>query len=623
MKKNEKYSFQSETKQLLHLMIHSLYSNKEIFIRELISNASDAIDKMRFKFLSNEHSDQKYRDMYIRILLDKKENKIVISDNGIGMTKQEIINNLGTIANSGTKSFLKSLNKENKKNNQLIGKFGVGFYSSFIVSDKVIVRTRHAEELNQNNGTLWKSDGKGEYTITSITKKEYGTDVELYLKKEEIDFLEDWKICNIVKKYSDHITIPIEIQEYDKKNKVFSWKQINTAQALWTLEKSKITDDQYKNFYKHITQDMNDPIIWSHNKVEGTQEYISLLYIPSKSHWDIWNRDQKKNGLKLYIKRIYIMDNAEQFLPSYLRFIKGILDTNDLPLNVSREMLQENNITHSLKTSITKRVLMLIKQLTKNNSQYQIFWKEFGLILKEGIAEDTKNQEKIAELLRFTSIKTNCIEQNLSLSEYIQNMPNNQEKIYFLTADSYATVSTSPHLEIFKKNNIDVLLLCDRIDEWMMNYLTDFKGKKFQSVNKIDDDLNKIVHEKSKSNNSLKKINTLLLKIQEVLKEKIKKVQLSYRLIDTPAILLIEKDAMSTQMSKLFMAAGQNIPPVQYIFEINPNHKLIKKISNLQDDKNINIWIQILFEEALLSERGSLDNPNDFINKINQIFINS
>ncbi|WP_410051752.1 molecular chaperone HtpG [Buchnera aphidicola] len=622
MNKQEQHSFQSETKQLLHLMINSLYSNKEIFIRELISNASDAIDKMKFKFLSNENLKKQHRNMYIRISLDKKKNTIVISDNGIGMTKQEIIKNLGTIANSGTKSFLQSLEKENKKNSQLIGKFGVGFYSSFMVSEKVIVKTRHAEESNEKNGIMWESDGKGKYTLTSIKKKEYGTDIELYLKKKETIFLENWKICNIIKKYSDHISIPIEIQEYDEKNKIFSWKQINKAQALWTVDKSTITDDQYINFYKHITQDINDPIIWSHNKIEGTQEYTILIYIPSKSNLNIWNRDQK-NGLKLYIKKIYIMDDADQFLPNYLRFIKGILDTNDLPLNISREILQENNITNQLKKSITKRTLKLIKQLTKNEKKYKIFWKEFGLILKEGIAEDIQNQEQIAELLRFTSIQSNCIEQNLSLNQYITNMSQNQKKIYFLTSDSYATAYTSPHLEIFKKKNIDVLLLSDRIDEWMMNYLTEFKGKKFQSINKIDDDLNQIINIKPQINQKSKKMNELLIKIQQVLKDKIKTVQFSYRLIDTPAILLVEKDTMSTQMSKLFMAAGQNIPNIKYILEINPNHKLIQKIADIKNDETINIWINILFEEALLSERGSLDNPNDFIKKINTILLNS
>ncbi|CAL4323257.1 Chaperone protein HtpG [Buchnera aphidicola (Myzocallis carpini)] len=622
MPKKEKYQFQSETKQILDLMIHSLYSNKEIFIRELISNASDAIEKIRFQLLSQKNNTIQNMKMKIRISINKQSNTLMISDNGIGMTKDEIIQNLGTIANSGTKKFLHSINSKKLKNNELIGKFGVGFYSSFIVSEKVIVKTRHHTELEPNNSILWESDGKGEYTIKKTNKKDFGTDIELYLKNTEIDFLENWKIKNIVCKYSDHISIPIEIQEYDEKNKVFFWKQINKAKALWRIPKSEITDNEYQDFYKNLSKSNDEPLSWIHNKVEGTQEYISLLYIPKKSDWNIWNFDSIKNGLKLYIKKTYIMDDANQFLPNYLRFIKGIIDTNNLPINISREILQENNVTKILKKSLTKRILTLIKNLSvEKKEKYKIFWKEFGLIFKEGIAEDIENKNQIAELLRFSSIQSNGKEQELSLQEYVNNMSKNQTKIYFLTAENYHTANTSPHLGIYRKNNINVLLLYDKIDDWMMNYLTEFKEIKFQSINKIDDDFEKTFNTSYKKENITEEMQEFLKKIRIVLKNEIKSVQYSNKLIDTPCALITEKDAMSTQMSKLFLAAGKKIPPLQYILEINPMHPLITKIISNQNDKNINTWIKILFDQSLLAEKGSLDNPNIFIKNINQIFM--
>lgn len=618
--KKEKYEFQSETKQLLNLMIHSLYSNKEIFIRELISNASDAIDKMRFKLLSQKINNKNYK-MRIRIIINKEERKIIISDNGIGMKKDEIINNLGVIASSGTRRFLESLPNNNINNNQLIGKFGVGFYSAFIVSDKVIVKTKHIDEINENNGIMWESSGKGNYFIKKINKIKNGTDVELYLKKEENQFLEEWKLREIINKYSDHISIPIEIQEYDKIKKNQSWKQINKAKALWTLNKSEIKEHEYKEFYQNITKDINEPLTWIHNKVEGIHEYISLLYIPRKLTWNILDQENKKNGLKLYVKKIYIMDDANQFLPNYLRFIKGILDTDNLPLNISREILQENHITTVLKTSLTKKVLKLIHLLSlEKNEKYKIFWKEFGLIFKEGIVEDIKNQERIASLLRFTSIKNNSKEQTLSLDQYINNMHEKQNKIYFLIADNYNTAITSPHLEIFYKNNIDVLLLSDKIDDWMMNYLIEFKGKKFQSINKIDQNSENLFNNSNKNIIITPEIEKFLNKIKTILKEKVQSVQLSTRLIKSPTILIADKNNISPQMSKLFIAAGQKIPPTKYTFEININHPLIIKIMNIQDD-TINDWIHMLFNQALLSEHGTLENPNDFIKIINKLLI--
>ncbi|WP_343182448.1 molecular chaperone HtpG [Buchnera aphidicola] len=623
-KKIEKHQFQSEIKQLLHLMIHSLYSNKEIFLRELISNASDAIDKLRFNLLLSKNEIKKKEKEYIRIILNKSKNTITISDNGIGMNKIEIIENLGTIARSGTKKFLKNLSPDQIKNNQLIGKFGVGFYSAFMVAKEITVKTRHMQENNPDNSIFWRSNGSEEYLINTIYKEEHGTEVEILLKDNEKEFLEEWKIRNIINKYSDHITIPIEIQEYNTKNKTFSWKQINKAKALWTFQKSQITKKEYKDFYYDITKDTNGPLAWTHNHIEGTQPYINLLYIPKKSSWNIWEQDNKNNGIKLYIKKTYIMDDASCFLPNYLRFIKGILDAENLPLNISREILQENSITKKIKLSLTKRVLNLLHILSnKKEKKYQIFWKEFGTIFKEGIAEDTTNREKIANLLRFTSMKNNSHESILSLNEYIKNMHENQEKIYFLIAENYESAKTSPHLEIFQKNNIDVLLLSNRIDEWMMNYLTEFKNKKFQSINKIDNEFEKKFKKNNKNYNENPEIKNFLENIQNTLKEKVEKVTISDRLIHSPAALIANKNTLSPHMAKLFTAAGQKVPPVKYILEINIDHDLIKKIMNIQDKHNFKNWINLLFDQSLLSEQGSLDNPNHFIKNMNKLLINN
>ncbi|CAL4043378.1 Chaperone protein HtpG [Buchnera aphidicola (Takecallis arundicolens)] len=616
----EKHQFQSETKQLLHLMINSLYSSKEIFIRELISNGSDAIDKMRFTILSKNIDNKLSCNMYIRITLDRKEKKIIISDNGIGMTKNEVIKNLGMIANSGTKKFINTIKNQNNQHNQLIGNFGVGFYSSFMVAEKVVVKTKHMDANQDDYGIIWESDGKGEYIIDKIQKKEHGTDIELYLKSTEIQFLENWKIQNIIEKYSNHISIPIQLQEYDKKNNTVLWKQINQGQALWTRNKLQITKDEYKKFYYSITKDTEKPLIWTHNTVEGTYEYTCLLYIPSKSIWNILDQEKQKNGLKLYVKKIFIMDDANQFLPNYLRFIKGILDTNNLPLNISREILQENKSTNILRISLTKRILKLIKKLSlENPNKYKIFFKEFGPILKEGIAEDTTNQEIIASLLRFTSMKYNSKEQTLSLTEYITNMHAEQNKIYFLIAENYDAANTSPHLEIFRKNKIDVLLLSERIDDWMMHYLTIFQNKKFQSISKFDPDSEKLFGKIDNNINITPEIQDFLNKIQNTLQKHIASVKLSQRLVDSPAVLITDKNAISPQMSKLFKAAGQNIPSIKYIFEINPNHSLIKKIIKIKNTEKINIWIQTLFDQALLSTHGTLKNPNNFIKNINQL----
>lgn len=621
--KKENYKFQSESKQLLDLMINSLYSNKEIFFRELISNAADAIEKLHFLSISNSKLYENDSKTKIQITISKTNKSITISDNGIGMTKQEVIENLGTIAKSGTKNFLKSINKiAEKENNQLIGKFGVGFYSSFIVSKKVIIRTRTAN-VSPKNGTIWESEGKGEFTVNNCIKKNRGTSVTLYLKENEINFLENQKIKNIINKYTDHISIPIEIQKYDKKNKIYSWEKINTAKSLWTLKKSEISDEDYKNFYKEITNDIHEPLSWIHNHVEGKLEYINLLYIPSKAPWDIWNKENK-NGLKLYVKKIFIMEEIKQFLPNYLRFVKGIIDTNDLPLNVSREILQDNKIIKILKKSITKKILKNLQNLEKNDPEkYITFWNEFGSVFKEGPAEDLENKEIISSLLKFSSISTKNNNKKISLQNYLNNMIEQQEKIFYITADSYDSAYDNPHLELFKKKGIDVLILTDRIDEWMMNYLTEFQGKKFQSVSISDSSINKLTEENKKNNININDNDSLkfVKKIKEILGKKVKDVRLTYRLTETPSIVLTESNEMSTQMQKLFLAAGQNVNPIKYILEINPNHKLIKKIKSIKDNKLFKNWVELLLEQALLAERGNLENPNNFIKLMNNLYL--
>jgi len=622
--KNQKkttYSFKSETKELMQLMIHSLYSNKEIFLRELISNASDAIDKLRYFNLTSS-VDNKNDQFEIKILIDTINNQLTISDNGIGMNNQELIENLGTIAKSGTKHFLKSLKKEKLKDNHLIGKFGVGFYSSFIVSKIVLVHTKSAVDSN-SEGLLWESSGTGDYSIKHLEKETIGTSITLQLKEKEKEFLEEWKIKNTVNKYSDHINVPIllKIVKKEKKEKKEEnvWKKINQAQALWTKQQSKISDSEYIQFYKHITNDSHDPLIWSHNKVEGEKEYISLLYIPKIAPWDLWNRDNKK-GLKLYVKRVFIMDDAEQFLPNYLRFVRGLIDSNDLPLNISREILQDNHIINSLKKTITQRILKLLNNMLINNKEKYIeFWKQFGSILKEGPAEDPINKEIISKLLLFTSINNKSKNQTMLLQDYVKNMPSHQEKIYFITAESYEAAINSPLLEVFKEKSIDVLLLSERIDEWMMNYLTEFKNKKFQSVSKSDSSLNKLFSEKENKNSNIeKKFTSLIQDIKKILGNKVEDVKITYRLTNSPSVLLTNENEMSTQMAKLFLSAGQKVPPVKYILEINPKHKLIQKISSIQDSEELNEWINILFEQALLIEKGNLKNPNQFISRINK-----
>ncbi|MDU4094380.1 MAG: molecular chaperone HtpG [Pantoea sp.] len=621
MKGQETRGFQSEVKQLLHLMIHSLYSNKEIFLRELISNASDAADKLRFRALSTPDLYEGDGELRVRVSVDKENRTLTLSDNGIGMRRDEVIENLGTIAKSGTKAFLESLGSDQAKDSQLIGQFGVGFYSAFIVADKVTVRTRAAGAAPEE-GVFWESAGEGEYTIDDLTKADRGTEITLHLREGEDEFLDSWRVRNIISKYSDHIALPVEIETKDEESDTTSWEKINKAQALWTRNKAEISDDEYHEFYKHIAHDFSEPLAWSHNRVEGKQEYTSLLYIPARAPWDMWNRDHK-HGLKLYVQRVFIMDDAEQFMPNYLRFVRGLIDSNDLPLNVSREILQDNRITQNLRSALTKRVLQMLDKLAKDDAEkYQQFWSEFGLVLKEGPAEDHANQQAIAKLLRFASTSSEGTAQTVSLEEYVSRMVEGQEKIYYITADSYAAAKSSPHLELFRKKGIEVLLLSDRIDEWMMSYLTEFDGKTFQSVSKADETLDKLADEENEAQKEAEKaLEPFVDRVKTLLGDRMKEVRLTHRLTDTPAIVTTEANEMSTQMAKLFAAAGQAVPDVKYLFELNPDHALVKRAADTQDEARFAEWVELLLDQALFAERGTLDDPNQFIRRMNQLLL--
>lgn len=622
MKGQETRGFQSEVKQLLQLMIHSLYSNKEIFLRELISNASDAADKLRFRALSDAALYENNGELHVRISTDKEARTLTISDNGIGMTRDEVIDNLGTIAKSGTKSFLESIGQDQAKDSQLIGQFGVGFYSAFIVADKVTVRTRAAGE-SADKGVFWESEGEGDYSVADIEKADRGTEITLHLREGEDEYLDDWRLRSIISKYSDHISLPVEIETKNKEDGTVTWEKINKAQALWTRNKAEVSDEEYKEFYKHISHDFADPLSWAHNRVEGKQEYTSLLYVPSKAPWDLWNREQR-HGLKLYVQRVFIMDEAEQFMPNYLRFIRGLVDSNDLPLNVSREILQDSSVTRNLRSALTKRALQMLQKLAENKpEEYQAFWKEFGLVLKEGPAEDSSNIETIAKLLRFASTHNDSDAQTVSLEDYVNRMVEGQEKIYYITADSYAAAKNSPHLELFRKKGIEVLLLSDRIDEWMMNYLTEFDGKSFQSVSKADESLDKLADEEKQAEQEEtdKQLAPFVERIKTLLGDKVKDVKLTHRLTDTPAIVTTSADEMTTQMAKLFAAAGQAVPEVKYNFELNPNHPLVKQTAELTDEALFADWVNLLLDQALFAERGSLEDPNQFIRLVNQLLV--
>ncbi|CWX32610.1 TPA: molecular chaperone HtpG [Haemophilus influenzae] len=619
----ETRGFQSEVKQLLQLMIHSLYSNKEIFLRELISNASDAADKLRFKTLSNPALYEGDGNLRVRVSFDADKGTITISDNGIGMTREQVIDHLGTIAKSGTKEFLTALGQDQAKNSQLIGQFGVGFYSAFIVADKVTVKTRVAGQ-EADKAVLWESAGEGEYSVADIEKKSRGTDVILHLREDEKEFLNEWRLREIIGKYSDHIGLPVEMltKEYDNEGKECGekWEKINKSDVLWTRSKNDVSDEEYKEFYKHLSHDFADPVTWAHNKVEGNQAYTSLLYVPAKAPWDLFNREHK-HGLKLYVQRVFIMDDAEQFMPNYLRFMRGLIDSNDLPLNVSREILQDNKITAALRKALTKRSLQMLEKLAKDDTEkYLQFWKEFGLVLKEGPAEDFANKETVAKLLRFASTHNDSSEQTVSLEDYISRMKEGQKAIYYITADSYVAAKNSPHLELFNKKGIEVLLLSDRIDEWMLSYLTEFDGKQLQSITKADLDLGDLADKESETQKQQDEaFGSFIERVKNLLGERVKMVRLTHNLTDTPAVVSTDNDQMTTQMAKLFAAAGQPVPEVKYTFELNPEHHLVKKVAEIADETEFSDWVELLLEQAMLAERGSLENPAVFIKRINKL----
>ncbi|WWO98106.1 MAG: molecular chaperone HtpG [Candidatus Dasytiphilus stammeri] len=622
MKRKESHSFQSEVKQLLNLMIHSLYSNKEIFLRELISNASDAADKLRFRALSVPEIYEGDGELRVRIAVNKEQRKLIFIDNGIGMTRDEIIENLGTIAKSGTRSFLESLGTSQVKDSQLIGQFGVGFYSAFIVADKVTVRTRAAGG-SAEQGVLWESTGEGNYIIADISKPQRGTEIILHLRENSEEFMDPWRLRNIISKYSDHISLPVQMESHNKENNTTIWETINKAQALWTRNRSDISDEEYQALYKHLTNEFSEPLIWSHNRVEGKHEYTSVLYIPSKAPLNLWNRDNK-HGLKLYVQRVFIMDDAEQFLPQYLRFVRGVIDSNNLPLNISREIIQDTKITQNLRQALTKRVLQMLQKLAKDDSEkYQKFWQQFGLILKEGPAEDSSNIENIAKLLRFASTNSKSNAQTVSLKDYVSRMVKGQNKIYYITADSHLAANSSPHLEFMREKGIEVLLMSDRIDEWMMNYLTNFDGKNFHLVSKIDESINKIGEFKNEvMHKPEKSLLDFIEKVKKILGDRVKDVRLTYRLINTPAIVTTEANDMSTQMVKLLTEAGQKVPELKYFLELNPKHPLVKlAVAETKNHAKFVDLIELLLDQALLAEKGTLEDPNQFIRRLNQLLI--
>ncbi|WDE03545.1 molecular chaperone HtpG [Thalassomonas viridans] len=635
----EVHGFQTEVKQLLQLMIHSLYSNKEIFLRELVSNAADAADKLRFRALSDADLYEGDGELRVRVSADKENNTITISDNGIGMTRDDVIEHLGTIAKSGTAEFFSKLSGDQAADSQLIGQFGVGFYSAFIVADKVTVRTRIAGGA-ASDGVQWTSAGEGDFTVEGIEKAGRGTDIILHLKEDEAEFLDDWRLKSIVTKYSDHISVSVEmltpeVAEVPESEgpdgekipavpaKPAEWQACNKATALWTREKSELNDDEYKEFYKHVSHDFSDPLLWAHNKVEGKTEYTSLLYIPSKAPFDMYNRE-KQHGLKLYVQRVFIMDDAEQFMPTYLRFVKGLLDSNDLPLNVSREILQDNKVTQAIRKGCTKRVLTMLERLGKNDKEkYQTFWDEFGQVLKEGPAEDMTHKEQIAKLLRFASTHENNATQNVSLAEYVERMKEGQDKIYFVVADSFEAAKNSPHLEVFRKKGIEVLLLSDRIDEWLISHLTEFDGKQLQSVARGGLNLGDMEDEEAKEAQEKleQEFDSVVTRIKEALGDKVKDVRLSQRLTDSPACIVTDEQDMSSQMMKLMQSVGQPVPESKPIFEINGEHDLVRHVADEQDDEQFKQWTEVLFEQAMLAERGSLQDPASFVSRLNKLML--
>ncbi len=630
----ETHGFQTEVKQLLNLMAHSLYSHKEVFLRELISNAADAADKLRFKALSDASLFENDGELRVRLLVDKEKRTLTISDNGIGMTRDQAIEHLGTIARSGTAEFFRNLSGDQGKDSQLIGQFGVGFYSAFIVADKVTVLSRAAGE-DAARGVCWESDGSGAFTVADIHKESRGTDVILHLKEEEGEYLDDWQLRTVIGKYSDHISVPVEMwevpeaeakEEGEEAEKVVAegaWKQVNRATALWTRTPKDIKDEEYQEFYKHLSHDYEDALAWAHNRVEGSQEYTSLLYVPARAPWDMWNREQK-HGLKLYVQRVFIMDDAEQFMPTWLRFVKGVLDSNDLPLNVSREILQDNKITAQLRKACTKRVLSMLSKMAKDEPEkYQTFWQQFGNVMKEGPAEDYAHREEIGALLRFASTHTGSDAQTVSLADYIGRMKEKQQAIYYIIADSYIAASKSPHLELLRKKGVEVLLLWDRVDEWLMSHLSEFDGKRLVSVTRGDLELGELddAEERKQQEELAKEHAGLVERITKVLGDQVKEVRISHRLTDTPSCVVTDNYGMSSQMMKLMKAAGQPVPDQKFILELNPQHALVQRVAAEADDTRFAEWSQLLLEQAQLAEQGGLVDPASFVARLNKLLL--
>lgn len=625
----EKLSFQAEVKQLLNIVVHSLYSNKEIFLRELISNASDAIDKLRFEALSDSALYETDPNLEIRISVDHAARTITISDNGIGMSREEVIANLGTIAKSGTREFLSRLTGDQKKDSHLIGQFGVGFYSAFIVADKVTVLSRRAG-LGSEHGVMWESQGDGDYVVANIEKQKRGTEIILHLKPDDDEFLHEWRLRTIITKYSDHLNVPILMQKLGDDGKPSAeWEAVNRATALWTLPKSSITDDQYKEYYKHIAHDFEDPLAWTQHKIEGGNiEYTCLLYIPAHAPMELWQRDVQQ-GLKLYVQRVFIMDKVEQFLPHYLRFIRGVLDTTALPLNISREILQDHHTIPKLKSALVRHVLDLLDRLAKDEPEkYKQFWHEFGVIMKEGPVEDFANRDRIAKLLRFAS--THSVDDQLtSLDDYVARMKPNQKKIYYITAENANAAKSSPHLEVFRKNNIEVLLLTDRIDEWLVGHMPQYNNLPLQSVAKGDLQLDELIvedeaakaQEEQKDQAQKQEFDALLKQVQAVLDGKIKEVRLTHRLTSSPACLVRDQDALGPQMERLLKAAGQHVAEIKPILELNPEHAIIKKMHTGLDEAALKEWVEILFEQSLLAEGSPLEDPAAFVQRMNKLWI--
>ena len=624
----ETRGFQAEVKQLLDLMVHSLYGNKEIFLRELISNASDACDKLRFEALTDKALYENEPDLGIRVSFDPKARTVTVTDNGIGMSRQEVIDNIGTIAKSGTREFFQSLTGDQAKDAHLIGQFGVGFYSSFIVADRVTLTTRRAG-LTREHGVRWESDGTGEYTLETVEHEARGTEVTLHLRESEDELASAERLRSIIRRYSDHITLPIVMkkEEWDKDKRVYRTtgedETVNQASALWARPKSEITEEQYHEFYKHVAHDFEAPLAYSHNRVEGTKEYTQLLYIPSRAPFDLWDREHRR-GIKLYVRRVFIMDDAEDLMPAYLRFVRGVIDSANLPLNISREILQESKDVEMIRAGSVRRVLSMLEDLAeKAPEKYVTFWKEFGRVFKEGAGEDFGNRERIAKLLRFASTHTDSEEQTVSLADYVSRIKPEQDKIYYVTADSFSAARSSPHLEVFRKKGVEVLLMYDRVDEWVVSHLTEFEGKSLQSVAKGRLDLGKLEDEAEKKEQEKEagELKDLVEKVKKSLGENVKDVRVTLRLTDSPACLVAEEHDLSANLQRLLKAAGQTAPASKPILEINPHHRLLTRLKSETDETRFNDLSRVLFDQALLAEGGTLEDPAGFVRRVNQLLL--